>query len=238
MLANQGIVQSNFSKIVRNGLVLWLDAMNNNSYPETGTAWNDLSGNGFTATLTNGPTFNSDNGGSIAFDGVNDFVNTNTNLDTETGRLLASASLAWSVSSWFRPDTSNATAGAITARSGGVGTGAIYVVWETGTTLQTRLRGGTILNITTSMTTDWHEVVITWDGTTANAYYDGVFVNTISIGAATSSLYNFSIGGAQAGGTPNTFFLGRVADTKVYNRAITADEVTQNYNAVKRRFNL
>ena len=61
-------------KIVTNGLVLYLDAANKKSYPGSGTTWTDLSGNNNTGTLTNGPTFDSNNGGSIVFDGTNDYV--------------------------------------------------------------------------------------------------------------------------------------------------------------------
>ena len=61
-------------KIVTNGLVLSLDAADRNSYPGTGTTWRDMSGNGNNGTLTDGPTFNSNNGGSIVFDGTNDYV--------------------------------------------------------------------------------------------------------------------------------------------------------------------
>lgn len=61
--------------IITDGLVFCLDAANSKSYPGTGTAWTDLSGNDNNGTLTNGPTFDSSNGGSIVFDGVNDQVN-------------------------------------------------------------------------------------------------------------------------------------------------------------------
>jgi hypothetical protein len=61
-------------RIVTDGLVLYLDAANGRSYPGSGTTWSDLSGNGNHFTLTNGPTFNTGNLGSIQFDGVNDSV--------------------------------------------------------------------------------------------------------------------------------------------------------------------
>jgi hypothetical protein len=60
--------------IVTTGLQLYLDAGRTSSYPGTGTAWTDLSGNGRNGTLTNGPTYSSANGGFIVFDGTNDFV--------------------------------------------------------------------------------------------------------------------------------------------------------------------
>jgi hypothetical protein len=228
----------NGPQIVRDGLVLYLDAGNRRSYPGSGTSWTDLTGNGNTGTLTNGPTFNSGNGGSIVFDGVNDFVTTGKTFDSESpiNGFFADATARWSVSSWFQPDTSNATIGAIISKSGGTGTFATLIVWEAGTTLNTRLRGGTILAITTSMNTAWHEVVLTWNGTTANAYYDGSFVSTISVGTEALQSNLLGVGAAQIGGTPNTFMLGRTADLKVYNRPLTALEVTQNYNALRSRF--
>ena len=60
--------------IVTNGLVLSLDAANPKSYVSGSTTWNDISRGGNNGTLINGPTFNSANGGSIVFDGVNDFI--------------------------------------------------------------------------------------------------------------------------------------------------------------------
>jgi hypothetical protein len=75
---------ANGPKIVTDGLVLCLDAANRKSYPGTGTAWNDLSGNGNNGTLVNGPTFSSANGGNLSFDGTNDYTEVttrNTNLE-------------------------------------------------------------------------------------------------------------------------------------------------------------
>ena len=65
----------NFSpKIVTDGLVLCLDAANSKSIVSGSTTWNDLSRGGNNGNLVNGPTFNSGNGGSILFDGVDDYV--------------------------------------------------------------------------------------------------------------------------------------------------------------------
>ena len=67
-------------RIVTSGLVLALDAADRNSYPRTGTTWTDLSGNGYNGTLTNSPTFSNSNGGSIIFDGTNDYTSTSLDL--------------------------------------------------------------------------------------------------------------------------------------------------------------
>jgi hypothetical protein len=90
------------ANVVTSGLVLALDAANTKSYPGSGTTWSDLSGNGNTGTLTNGPTFNSANGGSIAFDGIDDY--TNLGLVTQLTNITNV-----SVNAWVYPVTSSTT---------------------------------------------------------------------------------------------------------------------------------
>ena len=63
--------------IITDGLILALDAANPTSYISGSTAWNDLSGNGYNGTLVNGPTFSTDAGGAIIFDGTDDYVSLN-----------------------------------------------------------------------------------------------------------------------------------------------------------------
>ena len=70
-------------KIVTDGLVLYLDAANSKSYVSGSTTWNDISRSGINGTLVNGPTFTGSNGGSIVFDGVNDYVSLNNNTTTQ-----------------------------------------------------------------------------------------------------------------------------------------------------------
>ena len=89
--------------IVTDGLVLWVDANDKTSYPGSGTIWKDLTTNGYTGTLTNGPTYSSTDGGSIVFDGVDDHVTTGETLNPIAYGLFADVSTTWSVSSWFLP---------------------------------------------------------------------------------------------------------------------------------------
>ena len=70
--------------LVTDNLILYLDAANTNSYSNSGTTWNDLSGNGYDATLTNGPTYNSDNGGYFIFDGTNDHAVIDSSFQVST----------------------------------------------------------------------------------------------------------------------------------------------------------
>jgi hypothetical protein len=80
------------SNIVTSGLILSLDAANSRSYPGSGTTWSDLSGNGNTGTLTNGPTFSNN---SLVFDGTNDY---STTPDSTSLRPAS-----FSIDTWFRP---------------------------------------------------------------------------------------------------------------------------------------
>ena len=69
-----------FGQIVTDGLVLCLNASDRNSYVSGSTTWNDVSGQGNNGTLTNGPTFNSSNGGTIITDAVDDTIQVNYNF--------------------------------------------------------------------------------------------------------------------------------------------------------------
>ena len=78
-------VEHGYGRIVTDGLVLCLDAADNNSYPGSGNTWTDLSGQGNNGTLVNGPTFNSGNKGSLDFDGTNDHVRITSNDWAKSG---------------------------------------------------------------------------------------------------------------------------------------------------------
>lgn len=217
-------------RYITDGLVLYVDAKNLNSYPGTGGTTFDISGNSNDGTLLGGTGHSTTYGGIFTFDGVDDRI-TFSVLDPIADGLFADASSQWTVSSWFIPDITNTAQGAITGKGGGTGGSATYVVWETGTSLFVRLRGGTILTISTSLTNALTEVVITWDGTTAKAYLNGEFVNNISVGVAAKQTNVFSMGAT--GGGNNTRFKGSIADTKVYNRALSAAEISYNYSSFR-----
>ena len=62
------------ASIVTDGLILHLDAADSNSYGGSGNTWYDISGNGYNGILTNGPTYSTNNGGCLIFDGTNDYI--------------------------------------------------------------------------------------------------------------------------------------------------------------------
>jgi hypothetical protein len=89
-------------KIITSGCVLSLDAADKLSYKGSGTTWKDLSGNNNTGTLTNGPTFNAGNMGSIVFDGTNDYVGFTYNS-------IFNPSTSVTLSIWLRLTASDTT---------------------------------------------------------------------------------------------------------------------------------
>lgn len=243
--------------IVRNGLVLYLDASQNYSYPRSGTTWRDISGNNNNGTLTNGPTFNSVNGESIVFDGTNDFSsfpgNTFGYSPGTTGEI--------SLEMWIYPTgpyTSFLSEPPTTNLAGVFGQSYFNnsVGWGLGiTTLsginffvwQVRNFGSVVAvgSTTTSafVNNNWYHVVGTINRTTfSRLYINGVNLvsNAISSAAVagltiTPNISDASIG--KGGGLP--FYAGcRISIARIYNRALTATEVLQNYNATKSRFGL
>jgi hypothetical protein len=220
--------------IVTDGLVLCLDAGNSKSYPGTGTTWTDLSGNNNNGTLTNGPTFSGANKGSIVFDGSNDYVN----AVTATSLGINSVSTGFTISIWFKTsggveyylfDNFNGSKD-ISLR---VDAGVLEVYMAaTGVINAVRFGSGYNNNV-------WHNFTITWNGSNLLTAY----ANSISIGTNGTTLSGsfesnaaFRIGSRPV--SPGAFFAGNIAQVSVYNRALTAQEIQQNHNALKGRFGL
>ena len=211
--------------IVSSGLILHLDAGNTDSYPGSGTTWSNLASSSFDGTLTNGPTFSSDDGGSIVFDGSNDYVTSNDPLDAGdnslTGGFYCESGVTFSASAWFKPDDAYFY-GAIFGKSGGTGSLATFVVWYdhrySTPRLSTRLRG-TQVNINLGdLTGAWNEVVITWDGSTAKAYLNGSSIDDdVNVGSRSKQVYDFKVGATSGGGGTQRYFNGNIAEVKVYN---------------------
>jgi hypothetical protein len=228
---------SYYGGIVRNGLVLHLDAGKKDSYPRTGTLWGDLSGNGNNGTLTNFGSqtiWNGDNGGAIVFDGTNDYVSIPS---------FNFGSNAFSISYWlYKLDRTYKYVQDL----GGNNTGALALGPGTGGQLTTNAAinvygGSKILSIGTELGSSWYpinqffEITITRNGSVSSLYLNGnlIYTDTASGtfgGNSTSKICAYGVGSFN--------FNGRVSTTKFYNRLLTSSEVLQNYNALKGRFNL
>jgi hypothetical protein len=223
-------------KIVRDGLVLNLDAADRNSYPGSGTTWFDVSGNGNSGTLTNGPTYSSVNNGSIIFDGTNDIVN----IGASSKYLSAyHAYELWIKTSGLGSNTQSGLLGisyglTINLQSNG---SFNYLVYSNEASAYIINAGTTGLNL---LDNNWHHIVCTRGVSAYGIYVDGVLNTTGSPGSWTGTNI-WAAMDAQIGNNPNNvnlLYLGSMALVKIYNRGLTAQEVLQNYNATKTRFGL
>ena len=222
-------------KIVTNGLVLALDAANNKSYSGSGTTWYDLSGNNNTGTLTNGPTFSGANGGYIVLDGTNDYVINSSPTNIPVG------SSSRTVQLWVYPKTN-------TCPLVQLGTGGgfqVYIVsfFDSSGTLYLFTDGiNSANNISFSGTNlptlnTWNHM--TFGNSGQNWFY---YLNGVSKLSGTFGVTLNTIGQKYIVGYRDDVYLGtanvNVSQTFVYNRALSASEILQNYNATKSRFGL
>jgi hypothetical protein len=239
-----------YGNIVTQGLVLNLDAAIQGSYPKTGSTWFDISGNNNNGTLVNGPTFSSDDYGSIVFDGVNDYVDcgNNTNPKLNPGPLDA-----WSLSATFKNSqpliTDNDIYGIVGKRvennvngytlmlRGGNYRGVLARFSTSGQNLVDIIPTSTYSNILSNG--KYHQMVMTYDtNDTGSLYIDGILA-----GQAIATNFDFNNSNSSfkigVGQTNNAFpFNGNISNISFYSRALTAQEILQNYNAMKSRYGL
>jgi len=218
--------------INENGLILHLDAANNKSYPGTGTTWTDLSGNSNNGTLTNGPTFNAANMGSIVFDGTNDYIYrsslSNFNSSTYTillwGKFVSVSSSGILFNLGRSPSDANSEAQLYYNNSR-------LVYWD--------YDGSMAFNFIQSSGT-LSTNVYQYLGFTKNSTNGTFYINGYSSGTGTAafdaniSTNDFTIG-ADIRDSIN-YVNGNISQFLLYNRVLIASEVLQNYNATKNRF--
>ena len=210
-------------KIVTEGLVLYLDAGNVKSYPLSGTAWSDISKQENNATLFNGPTYDSSNGGSILFDGTNDYCVAGTGLGI-TGNLTVTA--------WVRP-SSFTNQGNIVSKAANLG---YRMRFQSNGTFWMYSNTNTITSPSTYTINNWFYTVGVFSSSGLRMYINGSLVQ--SNGTAFSPSYsagNFFIAGLTS---TQELFRGRIANLSVYNRSLDATEILDNYNNQKSRFGL
>ena len=224
------------SKIVREGLVLSLDAGNIKSYVTASTSWYDLSKNGNNGTLTNGPAYSTIGQSSILFDGTNDYVS----IPSTNGPIQFGTN-PFAIECWIYPTNSTTRQGLITS-SGGNLTGPIFAIQGQGTTnaVGSGIYGSadTINTGNNGITSNvWNHLVLTRTSTSANAatiYVNGVSKATGTIGTNFSTAYAVGIGYTNVAGE---YYIGNFGIVRIYNnKSLSRDEVLKNFNATRTRF--
>ena len=224
-------------KIITSGCVLSLDAADKLSYKGSGTSWYDLSGNSNTGTLTNGPTFNAGNQGSISFDGTNDYVNVpyNSILNTPNGATYE----AWikptvaTTGPFLNRGTSDSGATPDNPRFVAISTGALYFDWSS--------PGSDIyLQTATGVVTmgSWNQVIgLATPSAQLRTFVNGVETSySTRVNSLPSTLPNTSTSLEIGAATWYQFFNGSIAIVRLYNRVLSSSEILSNYNATKNRF--
>ncbi len=229
-------------QIVRNGLILALDAADKNSYPGSGATWTDLSGNGYNGTLTNSPTFSNSNGGSIIFDGTNDYTSTSLDLSWNNTNSV-------SISMWIKTGNLSQSKGFLGTgnfewqfRQGqyaGANSDLVFVYWDNS--------GGHTNGSIPSMSgffddTNWKHLTMTWNNSNSTIlfYKNGTQIFSQVYGNPSANRVSSEL--MQIGGNVyswdgvGAYWNGSFSNIQTYNRTLTATEVSQNFNATRNRF--
>jgi len=242
------ITGTSHPSIVTDGLVLNLDAANQSSYPGSGTTWTDLTGNGNDGTLQNGVGFNAADGGSLSFDGADDYVNCG---NSSTVNLSSS----FTSSCWFRvsnsaPNTTDSK-GLIAKYTGfggnnrsqmlsfaGNNNSVTFIVSSDGTNTASTAKSISYSSI--SRETWYYLTGVFTASQKMELFLNGLLVtsDTTTLSQVFSSSTEPLAIGRQAIAQNGFAFKGNIAQVSIYNRALTAAEVLQNYNALKGRFGL
>jgi hypothetical protein len=215
--------------VVDGNLKVWLDAGQTASYPGTGTIWYDLSNNGSNAVLFNSVSYNSNslsmslNGGYIAISAGNA-----ANVTTTT---------AVTTSIWFNSTTADTNYRRLISRdsfptqnwyieyNGAVASvGNVFSYSGTTSTGQTPITSNV-----------WYNLTMTADASNVRLYKNGTLVSSASATTFLANTSGIGIGSDANGGSP---FLGNISQVMVYNRVLTADEVTTNFNALRNRYGI
>lgn len=242
--------ESIINPAVQDGLVLNLDASNPSSYPGSGTTWFDLTSNNNNGTLTNGPTFDSANGGSITFDGIDDYVDCNGLVST------VSNNNEGTIATWVKPENISGTynrafiifsATTLTRQYLSLAMNDTYNLYSNLRSTTTAASGFFVYTDSNPFVyNQWIYVAVVQDGVSPQLYVNGV-------AAAQTFLYpqndqkwiddlgsfdNVNIGRVLTSDLNQNYFDGNMSSITYYNRALSSSEVLQNYNAAKGKFGI
>ena len=229
MIIGSGVTIGSGVKLIveSSALQLYLDAGNASSYPGSGTTWTDLTVNGRNGTLTNGPTYSSADGGSIVFDGSNDYVQC-------TGSLTVTAA---TFVTWIRRNGNQGQYDGILFSRGTNVTGMnlqvsnqIAYTWNDAVNTYSWQSGLIVPDAT------WCMIAVSVTSTAATAYLcqaSGITTATNTVSHTSSVINDIKIAWDDAAAR---YFTGNIAIAQLYNIALSADQVSQNFAADRGRF--
>jgi hypothetical protein len=209
-------------RIITDGLVLCLDAANKQSYSGSGNVWTDLAGSN-NGDLTNGPTFSSENGGSIVFDGTDDFCD-----------LIYNWPSIFTISLWLFPISAPGGDYSRVISTGSNDWFEIAINSSNQISYYFVNIGNWQSNVITLTSNIWTNLVFINNSTNAFIFQNSLLSHT-GTGALATAGTSLRIGDRYSGGECANI---RLSILQIYNRALSPTEVLQNYNATKGRYNL
>jgi surface protein len=215
-----------YEPIVTDGLVLNVDAGFDGSYPASGTTWRDLSVSGNNGTLINSPGFYDNGGGSIVFDGTDDYINipSTSGPSQQTIEIFFKAN---NISSKTLLVGNPVYRPRISLRNNVI---TVYYGMETGT-------GDINFTFNSILVSQYYQLVYTYSGGTNHKCYLNTVEGTRTFnGSALSGTPNFTSISLGISAGSESFFNGQIFSFRLYNRVLSDGEILQNYNAMKDRF--
>ena len=196
------------------------------------STWYDVSGNNITGSLTNGVTFNNETQGSLYFDGTNDSI-----IIPHTSSLSVGNSL--SVFSWFYVNSTGSYQPIVAKSYNNNGWEIANNIGGLRCTLRPSVSNNNNIYVPSTLNlNNWYYGGFTCNNTTISLYLNGVLQGTTPVSSinldTTSSLYVAQ----RSDGSNVNYFNGKISNTSIYNKALSATEIQQNYNALKSRFGL
>jgi hypothetical protein len=222
---------------VTDGLVLALDAANTKSYPGSGTSWFDVSDNENNGTLVNGLIFNSNNLGSIEFDGVNDYVDYGYDIN------ISLNNQGWTAEYWFNTKSASTLQHFNSAENDEFNANWLAIL-NSKLAVWNRSPGYWRYGSTIIQSNTWYQAVFVCDagGINYRYYINGIREGGDHVDNVWNEIYSLFdtryIGRYEFNGSYSRYFVGEISKVSIYNRALSAEEILQNYNATKGRYGL
>jgi hypothetical protein len=229
--------------IVEDGLVLCLDAGNIRSYPGNGTLWTDLSESGNDGTLINGAVYNTNNKGSFTFDKVNDYCSvvpinrgTSTTLDVWFNTTSVSTNIAIRQYLYTQQQNPPTLAVYTYQQRHGIHIAGDLIHFQYFTTDNGNETLATANGLISA--NKWFNVSATLDNSISKIYINGNLSIEKTGKAAKATIVNQGYIGIRLDANATDIFGGQISSVKEYSRALSSQEIKQNFEATRRRYGL
>ena len=239
MMFLKAVSAARLEGIVTTNLSLYLSAHDTDSYPGSGSTWTDLSTNANNATLYNSPTFSTDNGGVLDFDGVNDYGEDATTTGTPFG--FGTGAFTWEV--WVKYDTISTGPSILDPRritSSTTSESLTDYITSAGNLRFYRNTSDVFSSTQNLSTGNWYHIVLSRTSTASNdcrLYINNSLDKTATLSASFTDRGRYYV--ARIINVPGVYFDGKIGQIRIYKgTALTAAQVTQNWNAHGRLYAL